>query len=65
MIGNTLLEPEQFDLLREFVEAPRGAYFTTWAHEEAQATFIRAGTGERFEGELAHHDNGGKKGSTL
>jgi len=56
MTGETLLEPEQFDLLRRFVEAPRGAYFTTWPHEDAQATFIRLGTNERFQGELSDAD---------
>jgi hypothetical protein len=44
-------KPEQFNLLRDFVEGPRGEYFVTWPHEDPQATFIHVGTNHRFEGQ--------------
>jgi hypothetical protein len=56
MAADKLLEPGQFDLLRNFVEGPRGEYFATWPHQDPQATFIHVGTNHRFEGAWSDAD---------
>lgn len=45
-----LLEPEQYKLLAQFVQASRGEFLVTHPHNQAEPTFIHRITNERFQG---------------
>ena len=49
-MSTPLLEPPQYKLLAEFVQAPRGEFFVTHPHNDAEPTFIHRTTNERFQG---------------